>query len=76
VLQGCGYMRMAFLDPPSRLQGIHYQGTASAEGTASNSPELVELKCPYSARDMTVEEATTSLKDFYIGEKNYTGMPQ
>ena len=30
-------------------------------------PTLVEVKCPYSARDMKVTDAATSLKGFFLG---------
>lgn len=30
------------------------------------SPDIVEIKCPFSAKDMTVAAACTTIKDFYI----------
>ena len=30
-------------------------------------PDIIEIKCPYSARDMTVSEAAQKLKDFPLG---------
>ena len=30
-------------------------------------PGVLEVKCPYTARDMTVAEAIAKLKDFFVG---------
>ena len=44
---------------------------ASSDGTLSVNDEkhLVEVKCPYSARDMTVEEAVTTIKAFCLSKQ-------
>ena len=31
-----------------------------------SSPDFVEVKCPYSAAQLTINEAVRSLKDFYL----------
>ena len=45
---------------------IHYQNREAV----SLLPSIIEVKCPYSARDMTVAAATSQLKEFYIGNDN------
>lgn len=37
------------------------------------SPDIVEIKCPFSAKDMTVAAACTTIKDFYIGKSEIHG---
>ena len=32
------------------------------------NPEILEVKCPYTARDKTVVEACETVKDFFIGK--------
>ena len=32
------------------------------------SPDIVEVKCPFTARDMTIREACQSNKDFFLGK--------
>jgi len=34
-------------------------------------PTLIEVKCPYSAKDMTVAAAALTLKDFYLGKHQF-----
>lgn len=41
---------------------MHYQ-TAEARGAV---PHLLEVKCPYSARELTVHQAVSQLKDFCL----------
>lgn len=42
---------------------IVYHSTESAQAV----PDIVEVKCPYTARLMTVLDAATTLKDFFLG---------
>ena len=51
------------LAPPTTLP-VHLQ-SAAATGLR---PALLEVKCPYSARDMSVEQAALTLKGFYISK--------
>ena len=37
-------------------------------------PDIVEVKCPYSAAHLTIYEAVHSLKDFYLGKYMYIPM--
>ena len=48
--------------PP--VVAVHYQNSLM---TTLMPPTIVEVKCPYSVRDMTVEYAVEHLKDFFIG---------
>jgi len=32
------------------------------------SPDMVEVKCPFTARDMTIKEACQSSNSFYLGK--------
>ena len=42
---------------------IHYQN----QQPGPMIPAVLEVKCPFSARDLTVTEAAASLKDFFLG---------
>ena len=42
--------------PPTMLHGVR-----------SSVPGLIEVKCPYSAREMTISEAANQLKGFFLG---------
>ncbi|XP_061197004.1 uncharacterized protein LOC133205251 [Saccostrea echinata] len=44
---------------PKHLK-IHLQGKVSA------SPDIIEVKCPFSARAMSIKDACTNLKDFFL----------
>lgn len=48
---------------PALVVTVNHQNTA-AKGLL---PDLIEVKCPYRARDMTVLEAATTFSDFYLG---------
>lgn len=37
------------------------------------SPDIGEIKCPFSANEMTVAAAYTTIKDFYIGKSETHG---
>ncbi len=43
--------------------------TTAVHGNVTGSPKLVEIKCPYSARDMTVAEAAVAKADFCLGNE-------
>ena len=32
------------------------------------SPDIIELKCPFSAREMSIKDAGANLKDFFLGK--------
>ena len=42
------------------------------KGQPLYSPDIIEVKCPFTARDMTVKEALNSIKDFYLGNNDHT----
>lgn len=48
-----------------------YMQTPAAAGL---QPDLLEVKCPFRARDQTVIDASAA-KDFYLGSYNYNGGP-
>ena len=35
------------------------------------APEVLEVKCPFKARDMSIPEAIESIKDFCLGKFSY-----
>lgn len=42
---------------------------ASSRGLCSTTnPQLVEVKCPFSARDMKVVDAAQTIKDFFLSK--------
>lgn len=47
---------------PSGMQ-VHYQ-----DGAFTDPPTVLEVKCPFSAKDMTILEAVQMVKGFYIGK--------
>lgn len=50
------------MTPPSGP--VHFQDGVHTD----QQPDIVEVKCPYSARELTVLEAVTILKDFYLSK--------
>ena len=51
------------MSPPKSLP-IHLQTTAATNKEAE--PSILEIKCPYVARDMSIEQAASTIKNFYI----------
>lgn len=43
---------------------VHHQ----TEAANFTPPELIEVKCPYSARDLSVYNAACTVKDFFLGK--------
>jgi hypothetical protein len=41
--------------------------TVNVHGNSQVMPQLLEVKCPYAARDMTVAQAVESITDFCLG---------
>ena len=52
---------------PDGIVGRGLLVPVQSQNNATGPPEIVEIKCPFKAKDMTVAEAAASLKDFYIG---------
>jgi len=50
------------LHPPRTL--VHYQSAAARVSL----PMLVEVKCPYAARNLKIVDAVRSVKNFCLGE--------
>jgi hypothetical protein len=44
---------------------VHLQ---DGQGTNIGKPQLLEVKCPYTARYVTVAQAVNSLGNFYLGK--------
>ena len=49
------------------LEPLHTLPVHCQTATAMD-PSLLEVKCPYTAREVTVEQAACTLKNFYICE--------
>ena len=41
---------------------------AQDNAAAKRMPDIIEIKCPYTARDMTVVQAMGMTKDFFLSE--------
>lgn len=54
--------------PPSCSVNVHYQ-TPEARDII---PDIVEVKCPFSALSSTVIEAAQNLKNFFLGKHTFT----
>jgi hypothetical protein len=39
-------------------------------GRSDLTPDLIEVKCPFSAKDLTVSEAIDKLKGFFLSKKS------
>lgn len=50
-------------EPPKTV--VHMNDPEADERT----PEILEIKCPYSARDTSVQDATSSVKGFFLGNQ-------
>ncbi|KAH3718693.1 hypothetical protein DPMN_061499 [Dreissena polymorpha] len=44
------------------FSGIVYQ----QHDQATCSADIIEVECPYTARDMTIQKTCSSIKDFYL----------
>ena len=42
---------------------LHFQ----SEAAEHLEPDLIEVKCPYSAKDMRITDAVEVVKDFFLG---------
>lgn len=49
---------------PARNLPLYFQ----TEAAQLAKPDIIEVKCPFSARDMTIKCATAAVKDFFIGK--------
>ena len=49
------------LNPPKTIP-VHLQTTAAT----NTEPSILEIKCPYVAREMSIEQAASTIKNFYI----------
>ena len=45
-----------------------YSMFAQDNAAAKRMPDIIEIKCPYTARDMTVVQAMGMTKDFFLSE--------
>jgi len=54
--------------PPGNELPVHFQD----EEKAGSPPTIIEVKCPFSAKDMTVAMAASTLKSFFLGKFYYT----
>lgn len=48
-------------DPKTCNMNVHLQSKLTA------SPAILEVKCPFSARAMSIKDACANLKDFFLG---------
>ena len=47
--------------------GYHHQDPVLASIAGQIKPEVLEVKCPYNARDMTIAEAIHNIPAFFLG---------
>ena len=61
-------MRQEFLgaSPDGFVQGT-FKNSLNVYPQIKDSPDIVEVKCPFSAKDLTVADACTTIKDFFLG---------
>ena len=56
--------------PPRSVPKVHWNDPDGPR----HEPQLLEVKCPYSARDMTVADAVHKVKGFFLGTNFYSDM--
>ncbi|XP_052216974.1 uncharacterized protein LOC127881783 isoform X3 [Dreissena polymorpha] len=56
--------------PDGFVEGVFRGLVHQQHGQATCSADIIEVKCPYTARDMTIQEACSSIKDFYLDQSS------
>ena len=54
--------------PDGFVQGVPRNIKVHIQGKVNASPDIIEVKCPFSAREMSIKDACANLKDFFLGK--------